>query len=133
MCGISLIVNKNDEPVNLNELSQMNRKVLHRGPDDDGIHVEKNLGFGFQRLSIIDLSNAGHQPMSYSDGNVIIFNGEIFNYVELKKELNKLGVSFRSKTDTEVILAAYNRWGEQSIKRFNGMWVLFCTTGKGKK
>tara|TARA_Y100000591_G_scaffold332902_1_gene372246 strand:+ start:6598 stop:8460 length:1863 start_codon:yes stop_codon:yes gene_type:complete len=122
MCGISLIVNKNDEPVNLNELSQMNRKVLHRGPDDDGIHVEKNLGFGFQRLSIIDLSNAGHQPMSYSDGNVIIFNGEIFNYVELKKELNKLGVSFRSKTDTEVILAAYNRWGEQSIKRFNGMW-----------
>ena len=85
MCGISLIVNKNDEPVNLNELSQMNRKVLHRGPDDDGIHVEKNLGFGFQRLSIIDLSNAGHQPMSYSDGNVIIFNGEIFNYVELKE------------------------------------------------
>ena len=106
MCGISLIINKDNQPVDKGELNLMNRKVMHRGPDDDGVHIEENIGFGFQRLSIIDLSMAGHQPMTYEDGNVIIFNGEIFNYVELKKELNKLGVSFRSKTDTEVILAA---------------------------
>ena len=133
MCGISLIINKDNQPVDKVELNLMNRKVMHRGPDDDGMHIEENIGFGFQRLSIIDLSLAGHQPMTYEDGNIIIFNGEIFNYIEIKDELKKLGVRFKSKTDTEVILAAYSQWGEEAIKRFNGMWGFVLYDKKRKK
>lgn len=84
-----------------------------------------DLGFGFRRLSILDLSPAGHQPMSDSEGRLwLIFNGEVYNYIELRQELQGRGYAFRSGTDSEVILAAYQEWGPECLKRFNGMWAL---------
>ena len=101
----------------------MMQKIRHRGPDDHGLFVENNVGLGFQRLAILDLSPAGHQPMLSNDGNyVIVFNGEIFNYVELKAELRN-AYDFKSGTDTEVILAAYQVWGEACLDKFNGMFA----------
>jgi len=98
--------------------------MKHRGPDDEGIFIDKNVGLGFVRLSIIDLSHAGHQPMSSPDGRyMIVFNGEIYNYLELRDELKSLRHVFRTQTDTEVLLAAYKEWGEECLHRFNGMWA----------
>ena len=107
----------------------------HRGPDDTGTYLGDGVGLGHNRLSIIDLSAAGHQPMSSFDGVMwVVFNGEIYNYVELREELD--AYPFRSETDTEVILAAYRRWGKSCVDHFNGMFsfavwdtrerVLFC-------
>ena len=126
MCGLSFIIEKRFKS-SRNFIKLMNNKVFHRGPDDEGMLSHKNLHFGFRRLSILDLSTAGRQPMQDDKGNIIIFNGEIFNYLELKKELIKSGVSFKTKTDTEVILASYRKWGSQCVTKFNGMWgfVLF--------
>ncbi len=92
-----------------------------------------NLAFGHKRLSIFDLSSAGHQPMLCNvTGNVIVFNGEIYNWIEIKEELLKEGYRFYTATDTEVILAAYNKWGEKCVKKFNGMWafIIFNATTK---
>lgn len=101
----------------------MMQKIKHRGPDDEGVFCDSNVGLGHVRLSIIDLSDAGHQPMLSNNGRfVIIFNGEIYNYLELKKEL-KSKYSFQTKTDTEVILAAYQEWGEDCLEHFNGDWA----------
>ena len=125
MCGISSIIHLDGAPVREEQLSSMMRAMKHRGPDDEGRFVEDNLGLGFVRLSILDLSPAGHQPMFSHDGRyVMIFNGEIFNYIELREDLKKLGHSFQSQSDSEVILAAYAQWGEQMLHRFNGMWAL---------
>jgi asparagine synthase (glutamine-hydrolysing) len=83
-----------------------------------------NLGFGFRRLSIIDLSPSGHQPMSNADGSIwIIFNGEIYNYIELRQQLQSAGYHFKTQSDTEVILNAYCEWGESCLQKFNGMWA----------
>ncbi len=102
----------------------MMQAMKHRGPDDEGFFIEGSLGLGFVRLSILDLSPAGHQPMFSADGRlVIVFNGEIFNYVELREELRAMGYAFRTQTDTEVILAAWQAWGESMLHRFNGMWA----------
>ncbi len=89
-------------------------------------HIVKppRLILGHRRLSIIDLSVAGHQPMSYEDRYWIVFNGEVYNYVELREELRRQGCEFRTDSDTEVILAAYHHWGEACLARFNGMWGL---------
>jgi asparagine synthase (glutamine-hydrolysing) len=96
--------------------------IAHRGPDDSGSFVEEGIALGQRRLSIIDLSSAGHQPMSSVDGNlVLVFNGEIYNYQELKQEFKEY--PFQTKTDTEVILAAYQRWGKDCVKHFNGMFA----------
>lgn len=101
----------------------MMERIRHRGPNDNGTFLQDNVGFGFQRLSILDLSVAGHQPMFSNDGShVIIFNGEIFNYVELKAEL-KGQYEFKTGTDTEVILAAYQTWGEKCLNKLNGMFA----------
>ncbi len=100
----------------------MNDKVIHRGPDDEGYFFEKNFAFGHRRLSIIDLSKAGHQPMQ-REHLTITYNGEIYNYIELKEELIGKGYSFHSATDTEVILAAYEEWGTGAFERLNGMWA----------
>ncbi len=90
-----------------------------------------DLMFGFRRLSIIDLSPAGHQPMSYADGQLwVVFNGEIYNYVELRAELRQFGYEFRSQSDTEVILAAYHRWGADALRRFNGMFAIALWDGQ---
>jgi len=98
--------------------------MKHRGPDDEGVFIENNVGFGFVRLSIIDLSPAGHQPMVSADGRfVIVFNGEIYNYIELREELISFGYTFKTRTDTEVLLTSYFHWGEECLDHFNGMWA----------
>lgn len=124
MCGICGIVRFDNSPVQETPLHLMMRKMKHRGPDDEGIFIENNVGLGFVRLSIIDLSPAGHQPMVSWDGRyIIVFNGEIYNYLELKKELNSLGYSFRTHTDTEVLLYSFIHWGEECLHHLNGMWA----------
>jgi len=102
----------------------MSRSLLHRGPDDEGTYESDRVAFGFRRLSILDLSLAGHQPMATADGQtVIVFNGEIFNYVELRQDLEARGHEFRSTGDTEVLLHAYREWGAECLTRLNGMWA----------
>jgi asparagine synthase (glutamine-hydrolysing) len=123
MCGIAGIIAKNKQP-DLQQLKQMTDSIVHRGPDDEGLLIDGRVGLGHRRLSIIDLSAAGHQPMSYADNKyTIVFNGEIYNYLEIKEALRKQGYQFSSHSDTEVILAAYQCWGEECVQRFNGMWA----------
>ncbi len=132
MCGISGIINLNKKPVNELEIRLMMQKMKHRGPDDEGVFVDNNVGLGFVRLSILDLSPAGHQPMFSQDGRyVIIFNGEVYNYIEIKDEL-KSNFHFKTGTDTEVVLAAYQKWGESCLDKFNGMFafVIYDTQTK---
>lgn len=108
--------------------------ISHRGPDDSDVFIDKNIGFGHRRLSIIDLSSAGHQPMSNEDGTIwIIFNGEIYNYRELIPELKKAGHRFRSQSDTEAIIHAYEEYGEKCLEKFNGMWAFAIWDSKKKK
>lgn len=124
MCGISGIIHPDGAPVAEQQLKAMILAMKHRGPNDEGWFAEDGLGLGFVRLSILDLSPAGHQPMFSADERyVLIFNGEVYNYIELREELKAKGHSFRSGTDSEVILAAYREWGEQMLHRFNGMWA----------
>jgi asparagine synthase (glutamine-hydrolysing) len=153
MCGISGWLTTLESGINVEILGKMNNIAAYRGPDDEGYYVAlKNdtftfltgndsvthgrsisdynecsdvfLGMGHRRLSILDLSEAGHQPMAFGNNNIIItFNGEIYNYIEIRNELITKGYSFRTETDTEVILAAYNEWGEDCVERFNGMWA----------
>jgi asparagine synthase (glutamine-hydrolysing) len=138
MCGITGAVSFANG-VNLsNDVRNMNISIAHRGPDAEGYYSDENnvVFFGHRRLSIIDLSELGQQPMSIDD-YVITYNGEVYNYLELKFELESFGVKFFSKTDTEVILQAYINWGESCVTRFNGMWafaiydkkknIIFCS------
>ena len=106
------------------EIGRMNTVIAHRGPDSDGIYLNEQgtVCFGHRRLAILDLSELGHQPMQIGD-YVICYNGEVYNYVELRTELEAEGVFFKSHTDTEVILQAYIHWGEESINKLNGMWA----------
>lgn len=122
MCGISLIIDKLDRPVPKEQIMVMNDKVKHRGPDGEGYHYGQNFAMGHRRLSIIDLSNAGIQPFRRGE-DYIIFNGMIYNYLELKKELIQLGYEFYTQTDTEVLLVACQCWGIKAFKRLNGMWA----------
>jgi asparagine synthase (glutamine-hydrolysing) len=123
MCGISGIINKNGSPVTDDEIRSINDLIAHRGPDGRGLFFANNLALGHRRLAILDVSQAGHQPMTYRDRYVITFNGEIYNYLELRTQLCLDGYDFASKTDTEVILAAYDKWGADCVSRFNGMWA----------
>ncbi|MDR4477182.1 MAG: asparagine synthase (glutamine-hydrolyzing) [Nitrospira sp.] len=105
-------------------VERMADSLFHRGPDDSGIYLDASVGMGFRRLSILDLSEAGHQPMVTADQQyVLVFNGEIFNYVELRAELITLGYEFRSSGDSEVLLAAYREWGRECLAKLNGMWA----------
>jgi asparagine synthase (glutamine-hydrolysing) len=105
-------------------LGRMADLLAHRGPDDQGSFAENNVALAFRRLSILDLAPSGHQPMLSPDGrHVIVFNGEIYNFVELRAELLGLGHVFRSTGDTEVLLAAYRQWGVECLQRLNGMWA----------
>jgi asparagine synthase (glutamine-hydrolysing) len=134
MCGICGIINYNQEAVQESLLRQMMKIMKHRGPDDEGVFLDHNIGLGFVRLSIIDLSEAGHQPKVSSDGNyVIVFNGEIFNYIEIREELIQEGIKFETQTDTEVLLNAYIQWGEECFHRFNGMWAVAIYNRKDQK
>ncbi|PAJ74475.1 asparagine synthase (glutamine-hydrolyzing) [Pseudoalteromonas sp. NBT06-2] len=142
MCGLVAVISKST--ISFENLIKMNDKISHRGPNDEGYlllnssimndlgkklvqtnhqRIMRSIGFAHRRLSIQDLSPLGHQPMSYKERYWIVYNGEVYNHVELKKELEELGHSFVSHSDTEVILAAYAEWGEQCVSRFNGMWA----------
>ncbi len=123
MCGIAGIVDIKRTPDRAT-LKSMCRALSHRGPDDEGIFIDGPVGLGHTRLSILDLSSAGHQPMETSDKRYwITFNGEIYNFVEIREELAARGLGFRSRTDTEVLLAAYGLWGEACLERLRGQFA----------
>ncbi len=126
MCGISGIYQLDGAKVEAATLEKFNNSMTHRGPDDYGIELldKETLGLAQRRLSILDLSPLGRQPMSFDQGRfVITYNGEIFNFPEIKETLISKGHSFKSESDTEVILAAYMEWGPLCLKKFNGMWA----------
>jgi asparagine synthase (glutamine-hydrolysing) len=144
MCGINGFVSLNNsiDLKNQNEirskLGKMNDLIAHRGPDSEGIFIKNPVCFGFRRLSIIDLSDDANQPMQSNDGKiVIVFNGEIYNYVEIRQELISKGHVFRTQSDTEVIIKSYTEYGFSCVEKFNGMWafaiydfrknILFCS------
>jgi len=114
-------------------LAEMNLSLKHRGPDDEGEYFDKGLSIGHRRLSILDLSKNAKGPMFYDKKNLVLtYNGEIYNYIELREELINKGYIFNSTSDTEVILAAYKEWGTECLNKFNGMWS-FCLFDKKKK
>jgi asparagine synthase (glutamine-hydrolysing) len=124
MCGITGIFNLNGEPVSPVILRKMTDAVAHRGPDGEGFYTDSFIGLGHRRLAIIDLSSAGHQPMMTQDSQYVLsYNGEIYNFQELRLELEARGYHFRSRTDSEVLLYAYVEWGEEALDRFNGMFA----------
>jgi len=126
MCGIAGIYQFNQEKVNLQDLQMFTDSMFHRGPDGAGYELlaDDKLGLGQRRLAILDLSESGHQPMYTPDQRYCItYNGEIFNFQEIKNELITLGFTFNSESDTEVILASFHQWGKDCLKRFNGMWA----------
>lgn len=123
MCGIAGFIHlDSSRTASRQALSEMNEAIIHRGPDGGGEFVHQNVALGHRRLAIIDLES-GNQPMESNDGTLqLVFNGEIYNYIELRKELSDF-YAFQTDSDTEVILAAYHRWGSDCVKRFNGMWA----------
>jgi asparagine synthase (glutamine-hydrolysing) len=126
MCGITGIYNLNYQSVNLQTLQKFTDSLSHRGPDGSGYEILNNgsLGLGQRRLAILDLSSAGKQPKSYDGGRYwIVFNGEVFNYKDIRSELELKGYQFNSETDTEVVLASYAEWGKDCLHKFNGMWA----------
>ena len=129
MCGITGIIDLKGRSVSKEALSKMTKAVSHRGPDDEGIEIiEPSVGFGHRRLSILDISPAGHQPMT--DGRYwLTFNGEIYNYLELKKELEG---EYKTTTDSEVLLKAYEKWGAECVQRFNGIFAFAIWDTKEK-
>lgn len=126
MCGITGVYYYNsDKLTDRDILNRMTDVIEHRGPDDRGTYIDKNVGMGFRRLSIIDLSEAGHQPMSNSDNSIwITFNGEIYNFLETRDHFLRSGHSFKSKTDTEVIIKLYEERGLDFVKELRGMFGL---------
>ncbi|MBP0725703.1 asparagine synthase (glutamine-hydrolyzing) [Bacillus sp. RG28] len=126
MCGIFGIMwnaQEKSSKLDLEQLKQLTNLITHRGPDDEGFYEDEFVSLCFKRLSIIDI-HAGHQPLSYEDGRYwIIFNGEIYNYLELREELIVLGYQFKTNTDTEVILAGYSAWKEKVLNRLRGMFA----------
>lgn len=126
MCGIAGILHIN-KPVNPDLLDGMTDALTHRGPDGRGTFIDGNMGLGHRRLAILDLTDAGKCPMPYGgeDGKRyrITFNGEVFNFIELREELRTHGYQFRSDSDTEVVIAAYAKWGRECLKKFNGMFA----------
>ncbi len=126
MCGFVGVFNHrpSSETAAQEELiKQMNEMIVHRGPDDDGYYHDEHVGFGFRRLSIIDVENGG-QPLSYEDDSYwIIFNGEIYNYIELKDELISKGYEFKTDSDTEVLLATYRHYKQEAASKLRGMFA----------
>jgi len=125
MCGIAGVINFDGSPVSSVILKKMTDAIAHRGPDGEGQWIEGNVGIGHRRLAIIDLSPAGHQPMVSADHRYVLsYNGEIYNYRELRADLEAEGVWFRSNTDSEVVLYALAKWGADALQKFNGMFAL---------
>ena len=124
MCGIAGVVQRNGLRVEPAVVRRMTAEIAHRGPDGEGILIKANVGLGHRRLAILDLTEAGAQPMVSQDGSVALsYNGEIYNAAALRSELEGLGYNFRSRTDSEVVLHAWHAWGSDCILRFNGMFA----------
>ena len=133
MCGITGLINLNGAPVSPIILQKMTDAIVHRGPDGEGHWIEGNVGLGHRRLAIIDLSPAGHQPMISSNHRYVLsYNGEIYNFRELRTELEAAGYWFHSKTDSEVVLHALAHWGTAALHKFNGMFALALWDRKEK-
>ncbi len=129
MCGLCGVVDLG-RPAETETVSRMAAALDHRGPDGDGSFADDGVALGFRRLAIIDLSDAGMQPFASDDGTLqLVHNGEIYNYRELRSELEGHGHRFRSQSDTEVIVRAYEEWGDDCVRRFNGMWALALWDG----
>jgi len=127
MCGIAGIWNLNNKELDYSVLKEFTDSIKHRGPDGSGYNLmnDNTLGFGHRRLSILDLSEAGKQPMFNADQSLVIsYNGEVYNFLEIRKELESAGFEFKTDTDTEVILNAYKKWGIDCLNRFNGMFAI---------
>ncbi|MDG4655099.1 asparagine synthetase B family protein, partial [Chryseobacterium arthrosphaerae] len=122
MCGIVGIIYKDSTCVTEELLRKMTDKMLHRGPDAEGFYINENFGMGHRRLAIIDTSDSANQPFLFKN-KVLTFNGAIYNYIELKSELEKQGYVFSTNSDTEILIASYDYWGEKCVERFNGMWA----------
>ena len=123
MCGITGIIKLDNSGISRSDLKNMTDSISHRGPDGEGYFSNNNIGFGHRRLAIIDLSDNANQPFISSDGLfTLIYNGEVYNFKEIKKELSAKGYIFTSETDSEVVLYAWKEWGEESVKRLNGMF-----------
>ncbi|MBL8919443.1 MAG: asparagine synthase (glutamine-hydrolyzing) [Myxococcaceae bacterium] len=124
MCGIAGVIYRDGASADAGVVRSMVRTQIHRGPDGEGVHVFDGGGLGHCRLAVLDLTADGAQPMSSADGTVwIVFNGEIYNFVELRTQLEGLGHHFRSRTDTEVIIEAWRAWGEASVAKLDGMFA----------
>ena len=124
MCGIVGFINLDGSPASQKTLKKMTDEIYHRGPDGEGHWVKDNVAIGHRRLSIIDLTNAGYQPMSSKDGRYLLsYNGEIYNFNELRSFLKTKGYTFNSKTDTEVVLLSLVHWGIEALNKFNGMFA----------
>ena len=124
MCGIAGIFNLDGEPVPTKILKKMTDVLAHRGPDGEGQYIDSFFGTGHRRLAILDLTPAGHQPMVSANKQFILsYNGQIYNFQELRAELERLGHQFHSKTDSEVVLNSWVEWGESCVHRFNGMFA----------
>jgi asparagine synthase (glutamine-hydrolysing) len=127
MCGITGLWKWNNGPITEDEITSFTYSLRHRGPDGQGIYIDPadcSLALGHRRLAILDLSPTGRQPMSYANERYwLIYNGEVYNFVELRRELEALGCQFVSQSDSEIILAAYHQWGPACQQKFNGMWA----------
>ena len=124
MCGIAGILNFNGYPVSPEILRRMTNALAHRGPDGEGIYTDGAMGLGHRRLAIIDLSSGGHQPMLTPDNRYVLsYNGELYNFKELRIELRRLGHKFSSNSDSEVVLHSFVEWGSSCVDRFNGMFA----------
>lgn len=133
MCGILGLYNLDGKPVDPDLLRHLRDVMTHRGPDDAGIHIDGPVGLGHRRLSIVDLTASGHQPMCNEDGSVwLVFNGEIYNYVELAVELERRGHRFRSRTDSEVIIHLYEEFGPDCVDQLNGMFAFVVWDSRAK-
>lgn len=125
MCGIVGVIRFDEKPVEKKLITSMMQVIKHRGPDDEGVFIDGHVGLGHVRLSILDLSSAGKQPMTDLTGRyTIIQNGESYNYIELREELQAMGYTFKTQTDTEVVLNGYIAWGEKVLDRLNGMFAM---------
>jgi asparagine synthase (glutamine-hydrolysing) len=124
MCGIAGLLHFGSCPDAGERVRRMTASIVHRGPDDDGFHITSDIALGFRRLSIVDLAT-GHQPMRNEDASVwVVFNGEIYNHRELRKELEAVGHRFMTDhSDTEVLVHGWEQWGEQLFGRLNGMFA----------
>ena len=123
MCGIAGYINLNKNSADLNILKKMTNSIAHRGPDGEGHWVDRNIAIGHRRLAIIDLSKNANQPMNLNNNLVLSYNGEIYNFKEIRNELINLGHQFKSKSDSEVVLRSWDEWGEECVSKFNGMFA----------